>query len=75
METYMHKVIDKYDKRITGYNECHDCGRFEYTIGDNELGFKIVDIRIEMPGRMNSLGGYKIALCLPCFDMMNTDDF
>lgn len=62
---------------MSKYSECFDCGAFEYTVGPSnaELKYKLVKIQIEMPGRLNSIGGYSVALCPTCFEMMNTDDF
>ena len=76
-ESYNYEVVNKFDRQITQYNECFDCGRFEHTVGatNAKLEFKLVRISIEMPARLDSIRGYSVALCPRCYDMMNTDDF
>ena len=76
-ETYNYEVVAKLGEPITSYNECFDCGRFEYTVGatNAKLEYKLVRISIHMPARLDSIQGYSVALCPRCYDMMNTDDF
>jgi len=80
-ETCKHTVMNRVARGISDYNECFDCGKIEYLVKGTsancrKLAFKIVNITIEMPNRLDSIrGGQFIALCPRCFDMMNTDDF
>lgn len=73
--------MNRIARDISDYNECFDCGKIEYLVKGTsgncrKLAFKIVNISIEMPDRLDDIvipNG--IALCPSCFDMMNTDDF
>lgn len=69
--------MSNYNRQITQYNECFDCGKVEYALRhtDAKMKFKLVPIAIEMPNRLNSITGNFVALCPTCFDFMNNDDF